>query len=81
MACTIHAWLENGEPRLQVLDCHSGHLRMAWKPRKHQQELNSSDVRSLFRALLDVSVIEQLANTSAAAPKHHKATNKRSHNE
>lgn len=62
MACTIQAWLDNGEPRLQVLDCHSGHLRMAWQPRKHQHELNNADVKSLFRALLDVSVIEQLAN-------------------
>lgn len=81
MACTIQAWLENGEPRLQVLDCHSGHLRMAWKPRKHQQELNSSDVRSLFRALLDVSAIEQLANTPVAAPTNRQATNKRFHHE
>lgn len=66
MACTIQAWLENGEPRLQVLDNHSGHLRMAWKPSKKQSELDAGDVKSLFRSLLDVSTIEHLANTPTA---------------
>jgi len=64
MACTIKAWLEDGEPRLQVLDNHSGHLRMAWKPNKRQSELDAGDVRSLFRSLLDVSAIEQLGKTA-----------------
>lgn len=63
MACTIQAWLENGEPRLQVLDNHSGHLRMAWKPSKKQSEMDASDLKLLFRNLLDVSTIEHLANT------------------
>lgn len=61
MACTIQAWLDNGEPRLQVLDNRSGHLRMAWKPHKQQSELNATDMKSLFRSLLDVSAIEHLA--------------------
>lgn len=64
MACTIEAWLDNGEPRIQVLDNHSGHLRMAWKPRKKQSELDAGDVKALFRSLLDVSVIENIAKTS-----------------
>ena len=63
MACTIQARPHfahpvDGEPRLQVLDNHSGHLRMAWKPRKKQSELDAGDVKSLFRSLLDVSTIE-----------------------
>ncbi len=63
MACTIQAWLDNGEPRLEILDNHSGHLRMAWKPTKKQSELDAGDVKSLFRSLLDVSTIEHLAQT------------------
>lgn len=30
MNCTIDAWLENGEPRLRIVDADSGAVRLEW---------------------------------------------------
>lgn len=64
MSVLIQANLHHGKPRLEVLDAHSGHLRMAWQAdggRQHAQD----DLHALFRKLMLVSEIDQGAAASS----------------
>lgn len=57
MAYEINAWVENGAPRLQILDADSHSVRLAWRGG------DKRDSTSLFRELLLLSLMQQLQQT------------------
>lgn len=58
MRYEINAWLENGEPCLQVLDANSQVVRLLWKSRSCCSE--GQQLRALFRELMLLSVLNDL---------------------
>lgn len=52
MSYRIDASLRHGNPRLEVLDAHSGRLRLAWEYPKHDRhQAGDAAVDELFRRL------------------------------
>lgn len=54
MGYEINAWLEDGEPRLQILDADSKTVRMAWRA---GATAPGAALHGLFRDLMLLSVI------------------------
>lgn len=59
MRYEINAWLEDGEPCLQVLDASSHAVRLLWKSQRCEGE--SQQLRALFRELMLLSVLDDLS--------------------
>lgn len=58
MSYDIDAWLENGEPRLQIIDADSGAVRLAWGYRK--QEIDESDMNLYLERLAVKDLFQKL---------------------
>ncbi len=57
MSLSINAWLENGEPHLQILDAESERVCLSWRL-SHEQETSCGKeaLQKLFRELILLSV-------------------------
>ncbi len=62
MSYDINAWLEDGQPRLQIIDADSGAVRLAWQyrrpdpaPSEAEQYLQQMAVKALFQELFLLS--------------------------
>lgn len=56
MAYEINAWLEDGAPRLQILDADTHAVRLAWRA----DEVQGGGLQPLFRELMLLSLVPQL---------------------
>lgn len=68
MNCQIDARLHNGKPQLEIIDANDGHVRMAWCSENQLANTTRDDLKSLFRDLMLVSTVEQLALYPATLP-------------
>lgn len=66
--CQIDARLHNGKPALEIIDASNGHVRMAWCSDNALAETTPDDLKSLFRDLMLLSTVEQLALYPVALP-------------
>lgn len=57
MGFTIDAWIDNGEPRLQVLDLDSNTVRLAWRASDARTD---ASLQKLFKELMLLSLVQQL---------------------
>lgn len=57
MPLLIDADIQDGAPRLQVLDAQSGHLRLAWQAADDGSS-GDADLHALFRELMLLSEID-----------------------
>lgn len=57
MPLLINAHVQNGSPRLQILDAQSGHLRLAWQAEDAGSSADA-DLHTLFRELMLLSEID-----------------------
>lgn len=57
MGFTIDAWIDNGEPRLQVLDLDSNTVRLAWRASDARKD---ASLQELFKELMLLSLVQQL---------------------
>ena len=62
MSYDIRAWLEDGPPRLQIIDADSGAVRLAWQSRRPDPDapdarhnLEQMALKSLFQELFLLS--------------------------
>jgi len=58
MRYEIDAWLEEGEPRLRILDADSGTVRMAWD--SDAEHGRDPALKALFRELMLLSALQRL---------------------
>lgn len=59
----IDASLQNGRPRLRILDADSHCLRLAWQPADARVQ-DESDLQDLFRRLLLITTMDELLENS-----------------
>ncbi len=64
MSYAINAWVENGEPRLQILDVDSKTVRLAWRAGDTRY---SPPLQNLFKELMLLSLVQQLRDPSRPA--------------
>lgn len=75
MSFHIHAWLENGLPRLQVIDAQSGATYLSWHYQEAEQDSQfkePEEVQRLFKELLLLTCKQEMANCRmfSAKPDH-----------
>lgn len=69
MSYRLNAWLDEGRPRLQVIDATSGAVRLAWRyqePNSDGQGKDASqrELKRLFRELMLLTVLQNLGEPS-----------------
>ena len=76
MSYDINAWLEDGEPRLQIIDADSGTVRLAWcyrKPKKDEvdaeHDLERLAVKKLFQELFLLSSLRAMQPPRKTKPR------------
>jgi len=76
MSYDINAWLEDGEPRLQIIDADSGTVRLAWcyrKPKKDEvdaeHDLERLAVKELFQELFLLSSLRAMQSHRKTKPR------------
>ncbi|MEZ5525041.1 MAG: hypothetical protein R3E62_08820 [Pseudomonadales bacterium] len=55
MSYTVNAWLEDGAPRLRLINSRSGDTSLTWdfpKEVQHQEQLYKQEMQKLFKQLL-----------------------------
>lgn len=57
MPVLINAEVQGGKRKLQVLDAHSGHIRLAWQAADTSSD-SEADLHALFRQLMLLSEID-----------------------
>lgn len=64
MTYQINAWLENGEPRLQILDSQSQSVCMSWSYEANREDRprDSHEIQRLFRELLLLTCKQQVTH-------------------
>lgn len=64
MSFHINAWLENGEPQLQIIDAQSRNVCMSWsyKPKSGTDQSNKNEIQKLFRELLLLTCKQEMSN-------------------
>lgn len=74
MSYEIDAWLEEGEPQLQIIDADSGCLRLAWRYPKSEvdesdprQYLSQLAIKELFQKLFLLASVHDIQRREARA--------------
>jgi hypothetical protein len=64
MSYHINAWLEDGDPRLEIVDAHSKSVCMSWsyKSRAGLESRDKNEIQRLFRKLILLTCRETIAN-------------------
>lgn len=64
MSYHINAWLEDGDPRLEILDAHSKSVCMSWsyKSRESLERKDKTEIQRLFRELILLTCKQMVAN-------------------
>lgn len=64
MSYHINAWLENGEPKLEILDAHTKAVCMSWsyKARRGMTRKDKTEIQRLFRKLILLTCRQTVAN-------------------
>ncbi len=60
MSYEINAWVEDGAPRLQILEADSRTVRLAWRAAAARDGAASAPLKTLFRELMLLSLTQQL---------------------
>ena len=63
MLYQIDATLEDGKPRLRILDAQGDCLRLAWQPAQTRNS-GSSEIQRFFRELLLMTAMDELLENS-----------------
>ena len=67
MSYTVNAWLEDGVPRLRLINAHSGSTSLAWDfPKEiiNQEALYKHEMQKLFKQLLLLACANEQAAPS-----------------
>ncbi|RLA24210.1 MAG: hypothetical protein DRQ61_01660 [Gammaproteobacteria bacterium] len=65
MSFHIYAWLENGIPRLQVIEAHSGAIYLSWRYQETNQDSQpkgKKEIQRLFKDLLLLTCKQEMKN-------------------
>mgnify|MGYP003672118201 FL=1 len=64
MSYHINAWLEDGEPQLQIVDAQSKAVCVSWsyKASKETRSKDGYEIQRLFRKLLLLTCKQEMAN-------------------
>jgi hypothetical protein len=64
MSFHINAWLENGDPKLQIIDAQSKCVCMSWsyKAKHGIEETSKHELQNLFRELLLLTCKQDISN-------------------
>lgn len=62
MSYTVNAWLEDGAPRLRLINSQSGTTSLAWdlpKETLHQEKFYKREMQKLFKQLLILACADE----------------------
>ena len=64
MSYHINAWLEDGDPRLEIVDAHSKSVCMSWsyKSRAGLERKDKAEIQRLFRELILLTCKQMITN-------------------
>lgn len=63
MGYQIYAWLDEGQPRLRIVDSESGEVFLSWDFQRTLVGQQPHEVQALFRQLLLLTCRQEIRNT------------------
>ena len=65
MSYHINAWLENGDPQLQIIDAQSKSVCMSWSytAKRGSTGKDKNEIQTLFRELLLLTCKQEMSNS------------------
>ena len=62
MGYYIYAWLENGNPQLQIIEAESKSICLSWSYQATNANYDSKEIQRLFRDLLLLTCKQEMGN-------------------